>query len=324
MSSSESIRVLMVGLCLIGGSFVGTACTDMPDPSETRATETDQERRAEALALSNDYLTDARWDQGEAEFAFYEVTRSHTPYNEAQEHSFTVGSFTVKHSYDPEVQTKASEADDGVSAFKSALFYRFESGSYEYRRSYVTNARQNDLRLFKQSFTSFDWCSNQYRELAVGPDDAVNYWMRSDDYGNDTEQFTYQAGSYTTAQMPFLIRSLDLNDRTEHLFYRMTAEGNYVRGQAAFIRTDSVTVDAGTYPAERITVTYEEPVPSMIAEHSVTQATYWRHANDDRQLLRIQEQNDEGSYTMELVEHLWSAYWEENLWDEVERISDRP
>jgi len=71
-------------------------------------------------------------------------------------------------------------------------------------------------------------------------------------------------------------------------------------------------------------VTYEEPVPSMVAEHSVTQATYWRHANDDRQLLRIQEQNDEGSYTMELVEHLWSAYWEENLWDEVERISDRP
>jgi hypothetical protein len=188
----------------------------------------------------------------------------------------------------------------------------------------VTNVRQRDLRPMKQSFTSFDWCSNQYRELAISGDDDVEYWMRSDDYGNDAGSFDYQTSGYTTAQMPTLIRSLDTNERTEHLFYRMTADGNYVRSQAAFIRTDSVTVPAGAYPAQRITVTYEEPVPSMIAEHDVTSATYWRHTGDDRRLLRIQEQNDDGSYTMDLVEHLWSAYWSENLWDKVERVSERP
>ena len=310
---------LLVGLCLLS-----TGCTDAPDPAEIQSEDTDQERVPASVTLSDDYLTSGRWDQGAAEFAFYEATRSHTPYDEADEHSFVVGSFTVKHNYDPDAQTKATGEADGVPAFKSALFYRFESGSYEYRRSYVSNVRQRDLHPFKQSFTSFDWCSNQYRELAVGSDDTVDYWMRSDDYGNDSGAFAYQMGGYTTAQMPLFIRSLDVQERTEHLFYRMTAGGDYVRGQAAFIRTDSVTVEAGTYPAERITVTYEDPVPSMIAERDVTHATYWRRANDDRTLLRIEERNDDKSYTMELVEHLWSAYWKENLWDEVERISERP
>lgn len=312
--------ILLLGAVCI----LGTGCTEAPDPAEVQPEAPDQERVPASVALSSDYLTSDRWDQGAAEFAFYEVTRSHTAYDEADEHSFMVGSFTVKHAYDPDAQTKATGESDGVSAFKSAVFYRFESGSYEYRRSYVSNVRQHDLHPFKQSFTSFDWCSNQYRELAIGPDDTVDYWMRSDDYGNDTGTFDYQMGGYTTAQMPLFIRSLDTDDRTEHLFYRMTADGDYVRGQAAFIRTDSVTVEAGTYPAERITVTYEDPVPSMIAEHNVTRATYWRHADSDRRLLRIQEQNEDKSYTMELVEHLWSAYWEENLWDQTERISERP
>ncbi|MFO8233349.1 MAG: hypothetical protein R6U20_11860 [Longimonas sp.] len=316
---SRYVFSLLAGLFLLATG----GCTEAPDPATTAASETNRQLSA-SLALDDTYLTSDRWDQGEAEFAFYEATRTHTAYDEADEHSFMVGSFTVKHAYDPNAQTKATDEDDGVSAFKSALFYRFESGSYEYRRSYVSNVRQRDLRPFKQSFTSFDWCSNQYRELSISDDDTVDYWMRSDDYGNDTGSFGYQTGGYTTAQMPLFIRSLDIDDRTEHLFYRMTADGNYVRSQAAFIRTDSVTVESGTYPAERITVTYEEPVPSMVAEHDVTQAIYWRHTGDDRRLLRIQERNDEASYTMNLVEHLWSAYWSENLWDEVERISERP
>jgi hypothetical protein len=310
---------VLVGLCLLS-----TGCTEAPDPAATSASEAERQQAPAAIALDETYLMSDRWDQGEAEFAFYETTRTHTTYDEVNEHSFMVGSFTVKHRYDPEAQTKATDPADGVSAFKSAHFYRFESGSYEYRRSYVTNVRQRDLRPMKQFFTSFDWCSNQYLELAISGDDAVDYWMRSDDYGNDTGSFGYQTGGYTTAQMPLLIRSLDTDDRTEHLFYRMTANGTYVRSQAAFIRTDTVTVAAGTYPAERITVTYEEPVPSMIAEHDVTRATYWRHTGDDRRLLRIREQNDDASYTMDLVEHLWSAYWSENLWDQVERISERP
>ena len=49
---------------------------------------------------------------------------------------------------------------------KGITFYELQSGSYQYKRPWVTNARQRDLRPYKASFSSFDWCSNRYEELA--------------------------------------------------------------------------------------------------------------------------------------------------------------
>ncbi|MFB6247809.1 MAG: hypothetical protein ABEL97_04490, partial [Salinibacter sp.] len=125
------------------------------------------------------YLTADRWNDGRAEVAFYRVERERDQYGRTNPQRFVVGTYLVKHRFSPADMTKKTDGS-GVPAFKYALFYELESGSYQYKRSWVVNARQRDLQPFKQSFTSFDWCSNQYRELAFPPGGDIEYRMRSD------------------------------------------------------------------------------------------------------------------------------------------------
>src|SRR5690606_35275280 len=138
------------------------------------------------------YLTSAFWNDGKAEVAFYQVERSRNQYGRPDHQRFVAGTYVVKHDFDRAAMTKAAEgAADAVSAFKYALFYEVESGSYQYKRHWVVNARQADLAPLKASFTSFDWCANRYDELAFDAGGTVHRLMRSDDYGNAEGSFAY-------------------------------------------------------------------------------------------------------------------------------------
>ena len=267
------------------------------------------------------YLTADTWNAGRAEVAFYQIERTRNQYGEPEPQSFTAGTYLVKHQFSPEEMTKVTDGG-GVSAFKYAFFYEFESGSYEYKRNWVVNARQSDLRPYKQSFTSFDWCSNLYRELAFTPDGPIEVRMRSDDYGNSRDQFAGRAQSYPAAQLPLLIRGLDLSETDTVSFAVATADGNHVPATAVHAGLDSVDTPAGRYETERIRVTYDATVPSMVGEESDSTELYWRGTGPRRLLVKMEAAS--GRYRMTLVEHLRSAYWEENLWPRLERIEARP
>jgi len=233
-----------------------------------------------------------------------------------------VGTYLVKHRFSPVDMTKTTDGS-GVPAFKYALFYELESGSYQYKRNWVVNARQKDLRPYKQSFTSFDWCSNQYRELAFPPDGSVEVRMRSDDYGNRRASFEGEPRSYPPAQIPVLVRGLDLGAADTLSFAVVQADSNaHVSAQAVGAGTDSVTTPAGTYEARRIEVHYERVVPSPIGEKSARTETYWVGTDPQRRLLRMEAAS--GRYAMALVEHLRSPYWDENLWTRLDRVTERP
>jgi hypothetical protein len=88
------------------------------------------------------------------------------------------------------------------------------------------------------------------------------------------------------------------------------------------VGTDSVVTPAGTFEADRIVVHYDRPVPSPIAERSAEVETYWVGTGPERRLLRVEAQG--GGYQMTLVEHLRSAYWEENIWTRLDRVAQRP
>lgn len=286
------------------------------DPSESSSVPSQE-------AVDEDYLTASLWDDGQGEVAFYEVQRTQNQYGEAEDQQFLVGTYLVKHPFSPEDMSKATEEEEGaVSSFKYALFYEFESGSYQYKRSYVTNARQEDLSPLKASFTSFDWCSNLYEELAFRPDGSVEVLMRSDDYGNRHERFESRANAYPPALVPLLVRGLDFSEEEEHTFQIVLPEERYVSAQARYAGTDTLDLPDGELPAERITVTYDEAVPSVIAEEADQEETYWRSTDSERALLRLEGAS--GRYRMELVEKLRSPYWEEDLWPELARVSERP
>ena len=302
-----SLLLAAVGLGMLGG------CGSSPGSSENDVSPS---------ITDSSYLTADFWDDGQAEVAFYRVERTRDQYGRDQPQQFTVGTYLVKHRFSPTDMTKKTDGS-GVSAFKYALFYELESGSYQYKRNWVVNARQEDLRPYKQSFTSFDWCSNQYRELAFSTDGSVEVRMRSDDYGNRRASFDGEPQSYPPAQLPLLVRGLDAEAADTLSFAVVQADSSaHVRAQAVVAGTDSVTTPAGTYEARRIVVHYERPVPSPIGEKSARTETYWIGTEAQRRLLRVEAGS--GRYEMVLVEHLRSPYWTENIWSRLDRVRERP
>jgi hypothetical protein len=273
------------------------------------------------------YLTSPLWNDGQAEMAFYRVRRSQSPYGEREDQVFLLGSYLVKHDYDPRAEAKAaSGAAETVSAFKYALFYEFESGSYEYKRSYVVNARQADLRPLKHSFNSFDWCSNLYEELAFDRDGRVEYLKRSDDYGNHSASFDYVGGTYPPALVPLLVRSMDFRDDSGAgkvvRFGVLLESGEVVTASAERFGVEPIETEAGRYEAERIEVTYDGELPSPFAEEADRRETYWRGTGADRLLVALEATT--GRYRVELIEAVRSPYWEENVYDELVRVQSRP
>lgn len=269
------------------------------------------------------YLTSSLWDDGRAEVAFYRVERTHNPYGQAEDQSFLVGTYLVKHDFDPVRMAKAApDAAARVPAFKYALFYELESGSYQYKRHWVVNARQDDLAPLKHSFTTFDWCSNVYDELAFQPDGTVRHLRRSDDYGNAEHAFDARSAAFTVAQLPLLVRALDFFEGPEHAFSIVLGDGTHVPAQARLDGREPVAVDADTVDAERIVVTYGRPVPSLVGEESDTTEVYWRGTGPERRLLRLEGAS--GRYRMVLVELIRSPYWEEDLWPRLQHVRERP
>lgn len=277
----------------------------------------------EALVpTDSSYLAAELWSDGRAEVAFYRVERTRDQYGRPRDQQFLLGTYLVKHRFSPARMTKVTDGS-GVSSFKYALFYEFESGSYQYKRNWVVNARQRDLRPFKQSFTSFDWCSNLYRELAFPTDGPVEIRKRSDDYGNRRENVAAPAHAYPLAQIPLLVRGLDFAAQDTLSFSILEAEtARITAARAVHQGIDTVDTPAGAFAAERIAVTYEESVSSPIGEESARTEVYWRGTGPER--LLVQMQAERGRYRMTLVEHLRTAYWQENLWPMLERVSNRP
>jgi hypothetical protein len=172
----------------------------------------------------------------------------------------------------------------------------------------------------KQSLASFDWCSNRYRELAFEPDGTVSVLHRSDDYGNDRRSFDAPDRAVPFAALSVLIRALpdDLNTATVNV---VTPEGT-VEAEIRGAGPDTVQVASASAPARRFTVDYADEVPSPYGETAAGQETYWRGTGKERLFLKLEAAD--GSYSVSLVEHLRTPYWQENLWPQLEKIENRP
>ena len=279
--------------------------------------------RAQAPTADTAWLTSSHWDDGRAEVAFYEVHRSRNQYGRPDDQTFLVGTYLVKHEFDPATRSKAAaSAEGGVPAFKWALFYEIESGSYQYKRAYVTNAAQADLAPLKASFTSFDWCSNLYREQDFLPDGRVESLVRSDDYGNRATSVALSARAYPVAELPLLVRGLDFSVQARQELRVVLLDGTTVEVTATLEGRETVETAAGRFETEKIVLRYASEVPSPVGEQADTIEHYWRATGEGRHLVRLAA--DGGRYSMELVETVRSPYWRENLFPDLERVRSRP
>jgi len=152
-------------LLLLATGMTVTACTETSTEAGEAAPPTTP--AGTDLPVDDSFLADPIWDDGKAEIAFYRVERSYNVYDEPESVSFDVGTYVVKQNFSRETMAKTTDGS-GTPAFKAATFFEINSGSYQYKRNWVVNARRADLAPLKHSFSSFDWCSNLYREYASG------------------------------------------------------------------------------------------------------------------------------------------------------------
>jgi hypothetical protein len=272
--------------------------------------------------LDGAYLTSSFWNDGKAEVAFYQVERDVNQYGEAKPQSFLMGTYLVKHEFDRLREAKArADAKETVTSFKWSAFYEFESdNSYQYKYAWVVNAAQSDLSPLKASFSSFDWCSNRYRELLFRPDGKADFLMRSDDYGN--EQKTYEAPppSYPVVLVPLLLRALDFSSAFEQNFRLLLEDGSLVTVTARLEGRESVETPGGTEDAERVRLSYDGDHPSILSRNGAREETYWRGLGPERSILALESE----IYRMKLVESVRSAYWDENIFPRLQRVKTRP
>jgi len=151
----------------------------------------------------------------------------------------------------------------------------------------------------------------------------VEVRTRSDDYGNRRASFDHRPHAYPPAQIPLLVRGLAFEETDTLSFAVPVADSStYVSARAVRSSTETVETAAGAFETDRITVTYDKPVPSPIGEQSAATETYWRGTGPERLLVRMEAEG--GRYRMALVEHLRTPYWNENLWPRLARIEERP
>lgn len=275
-------------------------------------------------------LTDARylgqdlWNDGKAEVAFYRAERDFDVHGHPDHRSFLMGTYLVKHDFDRLRQSKALPGASGtnvVSAFKWSAFYEFESkNSYQYKYAYVVNAAQANLAPLKSSFTSYDWCSNRYRELSFRLDGKAEYLMRSDDYGNADASFDAPDGAYPAELVPLLVRAMDFRGSNERSFTVLLESGATIGVTATLEGRERVQTEQGEREGERIRVAYGGDYPSVLSRQGESQETYWRGLDPDRALLAMESK----SYRMKLVELVRSPYWSENLFSRLKHVSTRP
>lgn len=268
------------------------------------------------------FLTSGFWNDGKAEVAFYRVERDVNQYGEAKPQKFLMGTYLVKHDFDRLTQSKARpDAKDKVSSFKWSAFYEFESdNSYQFKQAWVVNAARGDLSPLKASFTSFDWCSNQYRELLFRPDGKAEFLMRSDDYGNREETFEAPSEAYPVALVPLLVRSLDFSSAPSRSFTVLLEDGSTVTVTARLEGRESLDLPEGREEAERVRLSYDGDYRSILSREGEREETYWRGLGAERALLALES----ATYRMRLVEIVRSPYWDENIFPRLKRVKSRP
>lgn len=243
------------------------------------------------------------WNDGRAEVAMYTATRGAG----AEAQSIEVGTFVVAHRFDPGQASKA-EGEAGLDSMKQAIFFEYEVGSEEFKTSYVINQTKVGLQPLKVSLGRFDWCSNQYRELAFGGGGRVRHLMRSDDYGN-VDESRGAAGDFVFPQVWWLARAADLSKGAIEVEIT-TFDGKVVDAKLATTGTSTRTLDGETVEVEVRTLTYATPAVTLLGPGK-SRAERFFVARDPARTLVGAEGDD---YRMQLVQRVRSPYWSEDVW----------
>lgn len=243
---------------------------------------------------------EAAWDDGEAEVARYDATR--TIYGRAR--AYTLVRVAVKEPFDPRQGVKADRPGPGVvQAFKVVAVHEVPTGKpYEYRQTTFTHVLRADPReVLSLTMGSQEWCGNTFVRVLRGPRGssrvAHSYWDGQADWHD-----TLPAGTWFEDQLPFTLRALDPAAGPQEVDLLPSTLGNKaprtspVRARLEVEAQDeALTTPAGAFRCVRWAVTLPDRV-----------ARYWVATGAPRRPL-VKYDDATGAGTLASLER--SAYW---------------
>jgi hypothetical protein len=271
------MRAMRCSACLV---LTLASCQQTPPPSITET----------ATITDRAWLTQPLWNDGKSEVSFYEgwILEGET------RRTFQLATQLTKQSFDPIEQTKS---ETGIPDFKWTLFYEHAAGSEQFKHSYVANLMQATLQSLKVSANRFDWCSNQYRELAFLPNFEIRVLARSDDYGNTDRIVPFEPLTYPAVAVPLLVRAIDFSRMKQVDFGVMLMDGTHVDAMVELVGTEQ--------DSEKLVVHYAHAIESTFGPRAQKEI-YWRGVDPARTLLRMESEN--GNYGVTFVETIRAAY----------------
>jgi hypothetical protein len=163
---------------------------------------------ARGAGFSDEWLQDAYWKDGKAEFNFYEARI--VRYGQLRD--CEVIHILVREDFAPETPVKADDwKRPGVyPVLKLNQILQVPTGIYVYQQMHSAFWRIGDGRLVKQSLTSNDSCGNTFK-LFERAGDAWNYHFHTywESMSEGTERFDAPADGIFYDELPARVRSID-------------------------------------------------------------------------------------------------------------------
>lgn len=206
-----------VALSLVLGCTTGRPGEEpsAQEPARERAVDAvggaalDEVNRAAAAWPSSGFASSRLWDDGKAEVAKYDATRSR--YGALREFEMTV--IHVKESFDAKKLVKSDWPDrvETIPVIKSNVVFEMPTQNYPYSMSSGTFVRsQNPSSLVKLTTTSHEWCGITTKSLDLkGEAPKLDYRSYFDAEGEGTFDLSgWPTGGMTREQLIFAVRDL--------------------------------------------------------------------------------------------------------------------
>lgn len=259
------------------------------------------------LPMDTLWAMDRTWDDGMAEVATYEATR--TIYGKRRTYELTM--ITVKEAFNREFMTKSDsyERTDLFTVMKVNLFARIQTNIYPYH--YLTSIffpRTAPHRVEKITSGSQEWCGNTFKRVQR-TDSSYGYAFDSYWDGEGAGIRTLPNNVWFEDQLFYTLRSVDFsNARTFSMKVLPTIITNKAALDSAQPATFTVHEDR-VDPSTLGTITTIPEQPCWRIDMRIngnTVASWWFSQDPQHKLLQFQHADGR---TMKLVKVERNTYW---------------
>ncbi|MBL8693049.1 MAG: hypothetical protein JNJ88_03040 [Planctomycetes bacterium] len=215
------------------------------------------------LPVDAQWSTSRLWDDGLAEVARYDATR--TIYG--KERRFELVSVVVKEELDRKLLVKSDRpgAAENLEALKLNLTQRIETENYPYHFLTSVFVERADVRRFvKETNGSQEWCGNTFLEVLAAPSGVLLRWHSYWDGEGDGERTMERpANALLEDGLWLALRAAKLEAGKEHAVQLLPSriqtrlgETSWVPATVVLAGREDVEVPAGKFTANRYEVRF--------------------------------------------------------------------